>query len=368
MSNLYAIAIGHQSPGVVTPVFPNATAECWSSSTYIFRPVFNGYGAALTYAWTLDSGSGPVTINGATGPSLAFQSIPGITVGGGPYTLAVSATSLYGSTNSSVTLALDAPPTVAQTIYSDSFARSGQLTGSEPDTADLYSTVWSADGSLSCNGSQALASSAYQFDAWLPFVPQVGHVYILSCDLNPLNSDANWLGLGFSTAQDSGLDTNVIATTVEARGNRGYVSGGTVLIPDVASNSSGTGVTPYDAAGVSTYQVELDTTTEPWTRHNLGRRNYAGITDTIRLRPEHSVGGYGELPDGGRDFRQSQIDRRRRSRTGRPGHYRKPAGAALCDAGLPGRGPGRRRGCNELPVAVQRQQPGGQWPHRWIAY
>ena len=126
VSNLYNITICGQGPGVLSPVFPKSSAECWSSSTYVFQPSFTGHGQALTYAWTLDS----VPISGATSSSLSFQSIPGLTVGGGPYTLTAIASTIYGSTNSSVTLTIDAPPAVAATIYSDSFTRSGALNGS----------------------------------------------------------------------------------------------------------------------------------------------------------------------------------------------------------------------------------------------
>jgi len=259
VSNLYNTTVCGQGPVVIKPVFPNPNAECWSSSTYVFQPAFNGFGQTLSYAWTLDSGYGPVPISGAINASLAFQSIPGLTVGGGPYTLNVTATTIYGSTNSSVTLTIDAPPPAATTIYSDSFTRSGALSGTAPDMADLYSALWTADGSFTCNGSSAVNSSAYAFAAWLPFIPQVGHVYTLSCDLNPLNSSDNWLGLGFATAQDTGLQTGELATYVEARGNRASANSGAVVVP--GTSYPATGVTPFDASGSSTYQIELDTAT-----------------------------------------------------------------------------------------------------------
>lgn len=259
VANLYSVAKGCQAPEVVTPVFPSTFAECWTNSTYVFRPVFHIYCAPPTYVWTLDSGSGPVTIPGATNATLAFQSIPGMTVGGGPYTLTVTATTPEGSISSFVMLTLVNPPAVARTIYSDSFARSGDLHGSQPDLTDLYSAYWGADGSFVCDGSAAATASPYPFTAWLPFVPEVGHVYVLSCDLNPRNGDNNWLGLGFATGQSTSLASSGLATYVEARGNRASASSGMVVVPGTGSPSAGR--VPFDVSGPSTYQIVLDTTT-----------------------------------------------------------------------------------------------------------
>jgi hypothetical protein len=268
VASLFNTAAGFQPPVFVTPVFPNSFAQCWTDSTYVFKPVLNAYGATVTNVWSLDSGSGPVafaTNNGTTTPTLAFHSIPGLTAGNS-YTLWLNISTAYGTASSSVELSIVAPPTVTQTIYSDTFARTGSLNGSSPAPTNLYSVAWSADSSFTVNGSAALSSSLYAFDAWLPFVPVAGHVYVLSCDLNPVDADANWIGLGFGTTQATALNTNNIETSVEARGNHAYLSTeGLILIPDYVSNPSGSEVAPYEASGVSTYQIELDTTTEPWT-------------------------------------------------------------------------------------------------------
>ena len=258
---LYSAAVGCQAPTVATPVFPAASATCWTNSTYVFRPAFQIYCGSPTYAWTLDSGSGPVTIPGATGAMLAFQNIPGL-VPGNTYTLAVTANNPpYGSASSSVSLTISTPPPAASTIvYSDSFSRSGALNGRLPDLADLYSAQWGADGSFMCSGSNVLNNSTYSVAAWLPFVPQTGHVYVVSCDLNPLNGDNNFLAMGFATGQANSLDSIGRTTYVDAFGNRSSASGGgAAVVPGTGSGS--TSFTPFDASGASTWQIVLDTTT-----------------------------------------------------------------------------------------------------------
>ena len=49
--------------------------------------------------------------------------------------------------------------------------------------------------------------------AYLPFSPQVGHVYVLSCDLNPPSGGSgNWEALGYAIGHDT---LNRLLTTME---------------------------------------------------------------------------------------------------------------------------------------------------------
>jgi hypothetical protein len=268
-SQVASLMVGYNGPikpppVVVNPIFPASSAEGWSNSTYVFSPLISDEsGATVAYSWTLNS----VRIAGATNSSLAFSSIPGLAVNQ-TYTLTVTGTSANGSISSSVQLQIDAPPAVAATLYADSFSRSGALNGSRPDVANVCNASWLADGNFKCNGSAVVDTSADGEVASLPFIPQSGHVYVLSSILDPLNSDDNWLGLGYGVGSAVNSYTGVNDGNFEpwllARGNRvspnsgAEFFGGPGTLQEQASS-------PFDLSGPSTYQIVLDTTQSSWT-------------------------------------------------------------------------------------------------------
>jgi hypothetical protein len=243
-------------PVLSQPVFPYSYAQCWLNSTYVFKPVVTDIsGATLFYQWQLNSGSGPVNIPGATNANLAFLGIPGLAVGN-TYTLSMTASNVHGAASSSVQFLVMAPPTVAWTNYYDSFSRAGALNGSQPNV-DPAGSAWLADSSFTCNGAVCTNATTVNNAAFLPFNPKPGHVYVLSCDLNPPSgTSGNWEALGYAIGNVTvGQAVNNNGTWLLARDSRGdQMFNGPVT-------SGGGTTTPYNASGPSTYQIVLDTTT-----------------------------------------------------------------------------------------------------------
>jgi hypothetical protein len=263
VTNLMAQAINGACTGPVvkTPILPSSFAECWSNSTHVFTPLITDTCGTVAYSWTLNS------TQISTNTTLAFSSIPGLVVGNN-YTLTVTGTDRYGSVSSSVQLQIDAPPAVAATLYADSFSRSGELNGSQPDVANAFNASWLADVNFKCNGSALVDTSANGEAASLPFIPQSGHVYVLSSVLNPLNSDDNYLGLGYGVGSlvnsYTGLNNANFEPWLLARGNRLSANSGAEFYVGPGT-SQGQASSPFDLSGPSTYQIVLDTTQSSWT-------------------------------------------------------------------------------------------------------
>lgn len=100
---------------------------------------------------------------------------------------------------------------VTNIIYEDNFARVGPLNGSTPDTVNATGGTWFAcnvpglNAQVQTDGSELAltnvpgTTNGYYLNGFLPFVPQVGHVYYLSCNIKPVSGGAQWLALGFAT-------------------------------------------------------------------------------------------------------------------------------------------------------------------------
>jgi hypothetical protein len=265
IATLYAIANPpsiNPPPQLVQPVFPvsGVTPNFWTSSTYVFRPIVQdpAPGANLIYSWKTNN----VIVSKATNSYLAFSSLANLVVGT-TYTLQMVATDANGTTNSSVSFKVVAPPATGVTLYNDSFTRVGLLNGTLPDVVDLFGTSWLADWTFSDNGSQAASASLGAGAASLPFRPETGHVYVLSCDMNE-GGGTNWAALGFSS-----LDSAVFDPVNNASDYGPYLL---ALGNHAAANSaqmyynydSSVNNYSYDTSGLSTYQVVLNTTQEPW--------------------------------------------------------------------------------------------------------
>lgn len=84
--------------------------------------------------------------------------------------------------------------------FQDSFARSGTLAGTPPDTLDSSMATWSAD-SVWSTASGLLNASAMGNPrvAMLPFAPTTNTVYVLTYNLTAISSSdtTRWAGIGF---------------------------------------------------------------------------------------------------------------------------------------------------------------------------
>jgi hypothetical protein len=122
---------------------------------------------------------------------------------------------------SALTMAGTVRAQVTNIIYRDSFARVGPLNGSTPDTVDATGATWFAcnvpglnaqvqtDGASIALTNVPGTTNGLYLNGFLPFVPQVGHVYTLSCNIRPLSGGNQWLALGFAT---HALTNNYFAT------------------------------------------------------------------------------------------------------------------------------------------------------------
>ena len=128
---------------------------------------------------------------------------------------------------------------VTNVIYQDNFARTGPLDGTAPDTVNTPGATWFAcnvprlNAQLQTDGASIAltnvpgTTNGYYLNGFLPFQPQVGHVYSLSCNIRPVSGGNQWLALGFAT---HALTNNYYATYqcgsgwVLVRGNGGQFS------------------------------------------------------------------------------------------------------------------------------------------------
>ncbi|WP_150107266.1 Ig-like domain-containing protein [Pedosphaera parvula] len=157
---------------------------------------------------------------------------------------------------------------VTNIIYQDNFARTGALNGSAPDTVNTPGANWFAcnvpglNAQLQTDGaSLALTNlpgttNGFYLNGFLPFQPQVGHIYYLSCNIKPLSGGTNWLALGFAT---HALTNNFFNTYQCGAGWLGIRGSGTNISPwgSIAGNSSFTNAIGNN---FQLFTVVLDTT------------------------------------------------------------------------------------------------------------
>lgn len=235
------------------PVILPATIEVYSNNPVSFSALVAG-ACPLSYQWRHEG----TNIAGATNSSLVFSNIQSFQAGN--YSVVV--TNSFGSSTSSVpgTLVVMPDPVQAFTIYKDSFAGSGgnMLNGRNPEIS-YGGGVWLADGSMIIDTNELFTpSGAQNASAFLPFAPKVGHVYVLSADLNPLTGGANWVDLGFT------YDPNVNTLIPEQGGGPWMLQRADRSESDffsLAYSIAGGSGDGGNAVGYTTWKIILDTTT-----------------------------------------------------------------------------------------------------------
>ena len=116
--------------------------------------------------------------------------------------------------------------------------------------------TWSATSDFTCDGSVCTDPVGANELAFLPFNPAVGHVYVLSCELNPPSgSTGNWEAVGYSIGTSPGQAVNDNGTWLLDRDSGGLQMFNGPITADGAASAN------YDVAGPTTFQVVLDTTT-----------------------------------------------------------------------------------------------------------
>ncbi|MGH7978394.1 MAG: Ig-like domain-containing protein, partial [Limisphaerales bacterium] len=156
-------------------------------------------------------------------------------------------------------------------IYQDNFARTGALDGSAPDTVNAPgATWWAADAPdinsvLMTDGSEiALTNSpgttnGFYLNGFLPFTPQVGHIYTLSCKMSALSGGSQWLAMGFAT----GAITNNYFASYECGAGFILLLGNGTQVQTYGGPGTAAGQTFNSALGntTNTFSVVLNTTT-----------------------------------------------------------------------------------------------------------
>lgn len=172
---------------------------------------------------------------------------------------------------------------VTNIIYRDTFARVGQLDGSAPDTVNVPGATWTAsnlpgsNAQLQTDGSQIaltnLAANGLSMNGFLPFVPQVGHIYTLSCKVVALSGGTNVLAMGFAVKP---LVNGSYRTVPLGAGCMLIRGDGTGVQPNRFPGGSGNPAIKAATLGTTTnlFTVVLDTTTGTGTARGWTYRFY----------------------------------------------------------------------------------------------
>lgn len=208
----------------------------------------------LTFQWQKNSNNIP----GATNLTLTINNVQ--TADSGYYRLIAMNPLLPGGTNSTNARITVITPVVS-TIYHDDFTAdtSGFLNGNPPDTVGVG--TWTADAAWTSDGTEAVVNSSSSANAFLPFVPQAGHVYTLSANIDC--QSGNWIALGFANGsvtnvnwQNTGSGANNPVGWGLARPD-GSGQDNQVFVGPGTAGGSDTGFAP--AGGLHEYAVILDT-------------------------------------------------------------------------------------------------------------
>jgi len=157
------------------------------------------------------------------------------------------------------------------TVYQDNFARTGLLNGSAPSPVDTAGATWYASTNAAVNsalltdGSEIIVTNypnptnGYYLNGFLPFTPQVGHVYTYTISVYGILGGNQWLALGFSQ--------NEITNNYYAAANAGAAwllvrASGANYQPFLGpGTANGSTVNLTGGAITNTFQIVLDTTT-----------------------------------------------------------------------------------------------------------
>src|ERR1051326_8793976 len=180
---------------------------------------------------------------------------------------------------------------VTNVIYQDTFARSGLLSGSMPDTANatgakyiagplVYTGTWTdqnGNTENACyfsNSIPAVQGPIFN-EAFLPINVQAGHVYTLSASfLVNTNYNGNYMFLAYDTCPSLQIIANSWFAAMQLRStNNPYISGNLVTFSGVGTAVGG-GVTNYFAPSGTPWSPQFITLTSV-----LNLTNPAAITE-----------------------------------------------------------------------------------------
>jgi hypothetical protein len=124
-SAVTTVTIANSAPVLETDIFPTPNSAAFVGQTVTFSPVFGGT-LPITYQWTVDTGTGPTNIPGATSSMLVLNSVQ--ISNSGTYSLtAVNALGGPLSTSSSMLTVLPVPPPPAPNTYGATVLSAGPV-------------------------------------------------------------------------------------------------------------------------------------------------------------------------------------------------------------------------------------------------
>jgi hypothetical protein len=186
-------------------------------------------------------------------------------------------------------------------IISDPFTGSAGilLNGTAPqDHGGTGSDPWIQPANdMTLTGTNVSCANGINENAFLPFTPSAGNIYVLSADLNPFASGGDWLAIGFSQNANDGQWHNAgnsASGWILARGSGSGQTGQTFLGPETGG---GAAIGTYE--GLHTYSVVLDTTLVNWTFQyfidGVSVRGPVAYSGTVGVNPTINYVGFGHL-------------------------------------------------------------------------
>lgn len=150
----------------------------------------------LSYQWRTNG----VALGGQTAPTLSISGVGPSDAGS--YTVVV--TGGNGMSATSTVAQVNIPSTPPITILSDPLNGTGSLNGTIPSSrGGIGNQPWAAGTNMVMDGTTLTLANAIDA-AFLPFTPDSGNIYTLSCEMNitASTSDFSWVGMGFSESAE----------------------------------------------------------------------------------------------------------------------------------------------------------------------
>jgi hypothetical protein len=164
-----------------------------------------------------------------------------------------------GGASNSQTAALLVVPPATNMIYQDSFSgNAGALNTRVPDAVAAASNRWIAAGGWVTDGASARVTNS-TINAFLPFTPSQGAVYLLSADINCQGSgSADWIALGFANGTNTTTAWHLANSPVGwllARDSGITTADGQTFTGPGASGGASSGFYPTN---LTSYSIQLD--------------------------------------------------------------------------------------------------------------
>jgi hypothetical protein len=144
----------------------------------------------LTYQWRANG----VALSGQTSAALAISTVTPADAGN--YTVVVTGGNSLSVTSTVAQVVIPTTPPV--TIIADPLnaAAGTALSGTTPTSrSGIGAKPWQAGTNMVMNGAAVAVTDAFD-SGFLPFTPDAGNIYTLSCQMDVISGD--WLGLAFS--------------------------------------------------------------------------------------------------------------------------------------------------------------------------